>query len=143
VKLPDVNLLVYAVDQSSRHHARVRPWLEQTLSGTEEVGFAWMVLLGFLRISTNPLAFGETLSPDRALEFIDSWLGSPVATTVHPNKGHANRLRDLLAPVGTAGNLTNDAHLAALAIEHGAEVCSSDNDFARFEGLRWFNPLAD
>ncbi len=142
MKLPDVNLLIYAVDGSSRHHARIRPWLEQTLSGTEEVGFAWMVLLGFLRISTNPAAFGNTLSTERAFEFIDSWLGSPVATVVHPSEGHTNRLRDLLTPVGTAGNLTNDAHLAALAIEHGGEVCSSDNDFARFEGLRWFNPLA-
>lgn len=142
MKLPDVNLLVYAVDESSRHHARVRPWLEQTLSGTEEVGFAWMVLLGFLRISTNPVAFGNALSTERAFEFVESWLGSPVATVVHPNEGHASRLRDLLTPVGTAGNLTNDAHLAALAIEHGGEVCSSDTDFARFEGLRWFNPLA-
>ncbi|HKT83713.1 MAG TPA: type II toxin-antitoxin system VapC family toxin [Solirubrobacterales bacterium] len=142
MKLPDVNLLVYAVDESSRHHARVRPWLEQALSGTEEVGFAWMALLGFLRISTNPVAFGNALSTEQALEFIDSWLGSPVATVVHPSEGHANRLRNLLTPLGTAGNLTTDAHLAALAIEHGAELCSSDNDFARFEGLRWFNPLA-
>lgn len=143
MKLPDVNLLIYAVDDSSRHHGRVRPWLEQTLSGTEEVGFAWMVLLGFLRVSTNPVAFGNALSTERAFEFIDSWLGSPVATVVHPSEGHASRLHDLLTPIGTAGNLTNDAHLAALAIEHGAEVCSSDNDFARFAGLRWTNPLAD
>ncbi len=142
MKLPDVNLLVYAVDDSSRHYARVRPWLEQTLSGTEEVGFAWMALLGFLRISTNPIAFGNALSTEQAFEFIDSWLGSPVATVVHPSERHARRLRDLLAPLGTAGNLTSDAHLAALALEHGAELCSSDNDFARFEGLRWFNPLA-
>ena len=143
MKLPDVNLLIYAVDESSRHHTQVRPWLEETLSGTEEVGFAWMALLGFLRISTNPVAFGNALSTEHAFEFIDSWLKSPVATIVHPSEGHANRLRDLLAPLGTAGNLTTDAHLAALAIEHGAELCSSDNDFARFEGLRWFNPLAD
>lgn len=142
MKLLDVNLLVYSVDESSRHYAQVRPWLEQTLSGTEEVGFAWMVLLGFLRISTNPVAFGDALSPGRAFEFIDSWLGSPAASVVHPGEAHAKRLHDLLAPLGTAGNLTTDAHLAALAIEHGAEVCSSDNDFARFEGLRWFNPLA-
>jgi toxin-antitoxin system PIN domain toxin len=141
VKLPDVNLLVYAVDESSRHHAQVRSWLEQTLSGTEEVGFAWLVLLGFLRLSTSPVAFGEALSPDRAFEFIDSWLGSPAASVVHPSERHASCLHDLLTPLGTAGNLTSDAHLAALAIEHGAEVCSSDNDFARFEGLRWFNPL--
>jgi toxin-antitoxin system PIN domain toxin len=142
VKLPDVNLLVYAADDSSRHYARARPWLERTLSGTEEVGFAWMALLGFLRISTNPAAFGNALSPSRAFEFIESCLGSPVATIVHPSERHAGLMRELLTPLGTAGNLTSDAHLAALAIENGAELCSSDNDFARFEGLRWVNPLA-
>lgn len=142
MKLPDINLLVYAADDSSRHHARARPWLEQTLSGVEEVGFAWMVLLGFLRISTNPAAFGNALSPDRAFEYINSWLDSPAATVVHPSGRHADHMRDLLMPLGTAGNLTNDAHLAALAIEHGAELCSSDNDFSRFKGVRWSNPLA-
>jgi len=142
VKLPDVNLLVYAADDSSNHYARARPWLERTLSGTEEVGFAWMALLGFLRISTNPAAFGNALSPGRAFEFVESCLGSPVATIVHPSERHAGLMRDLLMPLGTAGNLTSDAHLAALAIEHGAELCSSDNDFSRFEGLRWVNPLA-
>ena len=141
MKLPDVNLLIYSVDDSSRHHARARSWLEQALSGTEEIGFAWMVLLGFVRISTNPVAFDNALSPARAFEFIDSWLGSPVATVIHPSEQHTGRLRDLLMPVGTAGNLTNDAHLAAIAIEHGAELCSSDNDFSRFEGVRWVNPL--
>ncbi len=143
MKLPDVNLLIYAVDESSRHHARARPWLEQTLSGTEEVGFAWLVLLGFTRISTNPAAFGNALSPSRAFEFIESWLDSPVAAVVHPTERHARHLRDLLMPLGTAGNLTSDAHLAALAIEHGAELCSHDTDFARFPGLRWHDPLAD
>jgi toxin-antitoxin system PIN domain toxin len=142
VKLLDVNLLIYAVDESSRHHARARHWLEQALSGTEEVGFAWMVLLGFLRISTNPVAFGNALSPARAFEFVNSWLDSPVATVVHPSEQHAGHLDELLTPLGTAANLTNDAHLAALAIEHGAELCSSDNDFSRFEGVRWRNPLA-
>jgi toxin-antitoxin system PIN domain toxin len=142
VKLPDVNLLIYSADESSRHYAQARPWLEQTLSGTEEVGFAWMVLLGFFRISTNPAAFGNALSPDRAFEFAESWLNSPVATVVHPSERHASHMRDLLKPLGTAGNLTNDAHLAALAIEHGAELCSSDNDFSRFAGVRWVNPLA-
>ena len=141
MKLPDVNLLIYSVDDSSRHYARARSWLEQALSGTEEIGFAWVALLGFVRISTNPAAFGNALSPDRAFEFVDSCLGSPVATVVHPSDRHAGHLLDLLAPLCTAGNLTTDAHLAALAIEHGAELCSSDNDFSRFEGLRWVNPL--
>lgn len=141
MKLPDVNLLVYAADESSRHYAQARTWLERTLSGTEEVGFAWMVLLGFVRISTNPFAFGNALAPARAFEFVDSWLGAPVATVVHPGRQHAGHMRELLMPLGTAGNLTTDAHLAALAIEHGAELCSSDNDFSRFKGLRWVNPL--
>lgn len=142
MKLPDVNLLIYAVDESSRHHARARSWLEQVLSGTEEVGFAWLALLGFIRLSTNPAAFGNALSPARAFEFVESWLGSPVATVVHPSERHAGYLRDLLEPLGTAGNLTSDAHLAALALEHGAELCSRDTDFARFKGLRWTDPLA-
>lgn len=141
MKLPDVNLLIYATDESSRHHGRARSWLEQTLSGTEEVGFAWLVLLGFIRISTNPAAFANALSTTKAFEFVSSWLDQPIATIVHPTHQHAATLRHLLEPLGTAGNLTSDAHLAALAIEHGAELCSRDADFSRFEGLRWTDPL--
>jgi toxin-antitoxin system PIN domain toxin len=141
VKLPDVNLLIYAADESSPHYAGARSWLEQTLSGTEEVGFAWLVLLGFIRISTNPLAFGNALSPPRAFEFVDSWLSQSIARIVHPTSEHLAILCRLLEPLGTAGNLTSDAHLAALAVEHGAELCSRDADFSRFEGLRWTDPL--
>jgi toxin-antitoxin system PIN domain toxin len=141
VKLPDVNLLIYAVDESSPYHTRARSWLVQSLSGTEEIGFAWLALLGFIRISTNHYAFEQALSPTRALEFVDSWLDQPVATVVHPTVQHAAVLRRLLEPLGTAGNLTSDTHLAALAIEHGAELCSRDADFSRFPGLRWADPL--
>jgi uncharacterized protein len=141
VKLPDVNLLVYVVDESSPHYASARSWLEQLLSGTEQVGFAWTALLGFVRISTNPAALGNPLSTARAFEFVESWLAQPVATIVHPTHEHATILRRLLEPIGTAGNLTTDAHLAALAIEHGAELCSRDADFSRFDGLRWTDPL--
>ncbi len=141
MKLADINLLIYAADESSPHHAKARPWLEQALSGTEEVGFAWLALLGFIRISTNPAIFANPLSPARAFEFVESWLGSQVATILHPSERHATHVRELLEAIGTAGNLTNDAHLAALAIEHGAELCSHDTDFIRFEGLRWSDPL--
>lgn len=141
MKLPDVNLLIYSVDESSPHFLKARSWLEQALSGTEEVGFAWPALLGFVRISTNPSILGNPLSPARAFEFLESWLGQSVATVVHPTHQHLNVLRKLLEPLGTAGNLTSDAHLAALAIEHGAELVSHDTDFARFEGLRWRDPL--
>ncbi len=142
MKLPDVNLLLYAIDEESPSHDRAREWLEAALSGTEEIAFAWVVLLGFLRISTKPTAIEQPLQPGDAMDHIDEWLMQPVATIVHPTSGHATVLRQLLQPLGTAGNLTTDAHLAALAVEHGAELCSSDNDFSRFEGVRWVNPLA-
>lgn len=142
MKLLDVNLLLYAIDEGSAAHDAAREWLESVLSGTEEVAFAWAVLLGFLRISTNPAAFKRPLTADEALDYIDGWLAQPVATIVDPAGEHSQALRRLLEPLGAAGNLTSDAHLAALAIERGAELCSSDNDFSRFDGLRWANPLA-
>ena len=142
MKLPDVNLLLYAVDSEAPRHARARAWLESALSGTEEVGFAWAVLLGFLRISTNPAAFDEPLDAAEAFHYVEEWLTRPVATTLAPGPGHAALMRELLQPLGTAGNLTTDAHLAALAIEHGAELCSSDTDFGRFKGLRWTDPIS-
>jgi toxin-antitoxin system PIN domain toxin len=141
VKLPDVNLLLYAIDEESARHERARKWLEETLSGTEAVAFAWAVLLGFLRISTNPAAFERPLEAGEAFDYVDGWLAQPVSTVVHPGDRHATALRKLLQPLGAAGNLTSDAHLAALAIEHGAELCSSDADFSRFDGLRWTDPL--
>lgn len=140
--LPDVNLLLYAVDEESSRHARARAWLEAVLSGTEEVGFAWAVVLGFIRISTNPVAFDNPLDAAEAFGYVEEWLARPVASTLSPGPNHVALTRELLQPLGIAGNLTTDGHLAALAIEHGAELCSSDNDFARFEGLRWRDPLS-
>jgi toxin-antitoxin system PIN domain toxin len=142
VKLPDINLLIYAIDEGSPRHRPAQLWLEQALSGTEEVCFAWLALLGFVRISTNPAALERPLSVDEAFEYVEEWLDAPVATVLHPGREHAAVLRRLLKPLGTAGNLTSDAHLAALAIEHGAELCSCDNDFSRFTGVRWRDPLA-
>lgn len=141
MKLPDVNLLLYAIDEEAPKHERAREWLEETLSGSEAVGFAWAVLLGFLRISTSATVFERPLSVSEALDCVDSWLDQPRVVAVAPTKRHPALLRELLEPLGTAGNLTSDAHIAALAIEHGAEVCSSDTDFARFGGLRWTDPL--
>lgn len=141
MKLPDLNLLIYAIDEGSPLHEQARPWLERTLSGTEEVGFAWPVLLGFIRLSTNAAVFERPLGAGEALDCVDGWLGQTVTAVVHPTPQHAALLRRLLEPLGTAGNLTTDAHLAALAIEHGAELCSHDADFSRFGGLRWSDPL--
>ncbi len=141
MKLPDVNLLLYAIDEGSPRHEGARKWLEDTLSGTETVAFAWAVLVGFLRISTNPAVLQGPLSAEEALDYVEGWLAQPCVTTVAPGNRHAAVLRELLEPLGAAGNLVSDAHLAALAIEHGAELCSCDTDFSRFGGLRWTNPL--
>jgi hypothetical protein len=141
VILPDVNLLVYAADETARNHERALAWVETTLSGTETVAFAWLVLIGFVRITTNPRSVARPWSAAQALDVVDGWLGQPAVTVVHPTDRHAAALRDLLVPLGTAGNLTSDAHLAALAIEHGATLYSADVDFSRFPGLRWVDPL--
>jgi toxin-antitoxin system PIN domain toxin len=141
VKLPDANVLLHALDERSPRHAPARAWLEATLSGTETVGLAWVVLLAVVRLATRPVIFERPLSSDEALDVLDGWLARPNVTIVEPTRRHAAVLRELLAPVGAAGNLVSDAHLAALAIEHGAELCSSDADFSRFSGLRWMDPL--
>jgi hypothetical protein len=141
VRLPDANLLLYAYDSSSAHHERARRWLEEQLSGVETFAFAWVVLLAFVRLVSNPRVFESPLPIGDALGAVDAWLAAPCATVVHPGPRHLVVLRQLLEPVGTGGNLTSDAHLAALALEHDAELCSADADFSRFPGIRWSNPL--
>ncbi len=142
MKLLDLNLLLYAVNEDAPHHARAKRWLEETLSGTETVALAWTVMLGFLRLSTRSSVFPTPLSLDEAFVAVNGWLAQPCVTVIDPGARHTSILENLLRPLGTGGNLTSDAHLAALAIEHGAELCSSDNDFDRFPGLRRTNPLA-
>ena len=109
--------------------------------GTETVGFAWNVLLGFLRLTTRTGVFPKPLAIEQALGIVDSWIRLPVVRIVEPRPCHFELLRAHLRGAGTAGNLTSDAHIAAIAIEYDAEVCSSDSDFGRFPGLRWRNPL--
>lgn len=142
MKLTDVNLLLYALDASAPRHGAARRWLEERLSGTETFAFAWSVLLAFVRLSTSPRVFADPLSAAEAFDHVDTWLAQPCAAVVHPTERHAALLRELLEPLGTAGNLTSDAHLAALAVEHGAELCSCDRDFSRFARVRWRDPLA-
>ena len=140
--LVDANLLIYAVDSDSPHHRKARRWLEELLSGTTPVGLAWVVILAFLRITTRSGILRRPLAPERALEFIDSWLAQPYVHALSPGDGHWAVLRQLLRAVGTAGNLTSDAHLAAMALERGCDVYSTDGDFGRFSGVRHVNPIA-
>ena len=138
----DVNLLIYAVNRDSPHHAKAKSWLETAVSGTETIGMPWIVLLAFLRLTTRTGLFRKPLTPHAAFDLVDDWLQQPSVTVPEPTPRHQQTMRDLISPLGTGGNLTSDAHLAALSIEHGAELCSSDNDFVRFSRLRWRNPLA-
>lgn len=141
MKLPDVNLFLYAADEASPLYGPAHAWVEATLSGSETVGLAWTTLVGFVRLSTRANLFARPLEVAEALDLVDGWLEQPCTTVVHPTDRHSTVLRELLMPLGTAGNLTTDAHLAALAIEHGAQLCSCDNDFSRFPGVSWVDPL--
>lgn len=136
MRIPDINVLVYAGDSSSSHHPPARAWIDGALSGAETIGFAIVALLGFVRIATNPRVFREPLVPSEAFDQVEEWLAQPPGTIVHPGTRHLGIWRELLEASGTAGNLTTDAHLAALAIEHGATLASFDGDLHRFAGLK-------
>jgi len=142
VKVVDLNLLLYAVNRDSPRHAEAKAWLERTLAADEPVGLPWAVLLGFVRIATSPRVFARPLTPEEAFATVDGWLDVDSVAPLSPGGDHWRIVKDLLGQTGAAGNLTTDAHLAALAIEAGAELCSSDADFGRFPKRRWVNPLA-
>jgi hypothetical protein len=141
--LPDANTLLYAVNRSSDHHPVALRALRQSFDDPRGIALSWTVLLAFLRLSTRRGIFPKPLSVDDALRVIGHWLSHPQAQVVHPGERHAEILGGLLRSSGTAGNLTTDAHLAALAIEHGATILSFDRDFARFAGVPWTLPTAD
>lgn len=138
--LIDTNILVYAVDTSAQQHPKARVWLEDTLSGTTAVGLPWIVLIGFIRLVTNHRALRSPMSVEQALKYTDHFLQQPCVTLLNPGERHWLILNRLLHDSGTAGNLTTDAHIAAIAIEHGYSVYSADNDFKRF-AVHHINPL--
>lgn len=139
--LIDANLLLYAHSSSSPHHQRARVWLEQVLSKPEPVRLSWMTILAFLRIGTDPRAYREPLSITEALGFVSGWIAQPAVEVLEPGDRHLSILNALLPASQARGPLVMDGHLAALAIEHGAVLHTTDKDFARFEGLRVVNPL--
>jgi hypothetical protein len=141
MKLVDLNLLLYAVNQDAPRHEAARSWWEEVLSGDEHVGIAWVVVLGFLRLTTRGAILPKPLRLEQAAGLIDEWFEQAACVVVHPGDRHWEILKKLLTEAGTAGNLTTDAHLAALAIEYGATLYSTDGDFSRFAGLSFENPL--
>ena len=140
--VPDINLLVHAYNSDSRVHGAAREWWEKLLNGTQPVGLAWVTVLGFVRIVTHRQILASPVPVTMACAWVRAWLAQPSVTILHPGDRHADLLIGLLEQLGSAGNLTTDAHLAALCIEHQAELHSTDADFVRFGGLRWKNPVA-
>jgi uncharacterized protein len=140
--LIDANLLLYAYDPQSEHHAASKAWLESTVSGSQMVRFAWMTLWAFLRITTNPRVYEHPLSITEAEDAIASWLAQPVVATLEPGERHWETLKRLMKDGQATGTLIMDAALAALAVEHGATLYTTDRDFSRFSELRWTNPIA-
>jgi toxin-antitoxin system PIN domain toxin len=138
----DVNLLIYAVNEDASDHKNAKAWLETAISGTETVGLPWIVLLAFMRLTTRSGLFQKPLTAEAAFDLLEAWLQQVSVIVPEPSARQLQTMRDLVSPIGLGGNLTSDAFLAALAIEHGAELCSADNDFGRFKRLRWRNPLA-
>lgn len=139
--LVDANLLLYAYHPRAEQHERARAWLEKALSGPEPVGLSWLTILAFLRLSTSPRVFERPLSAPEAEKIVSSWLAEPTVMVVGPGERHWEILRTLLLDAQVTGPLVSDAALAALALEHGATLKTTDRDFARFPGLRWENPI--
>jgi toxin-antitoxin system PIN domain toxin len=138
----DANVLLYAYDPSSPHHQAARGWFETVISKPGNIGLAWMTLLAFVRISTSPRPLEHPLSTTEALAIVSGWLEHPTVTILNPGERHWEILRDLMTKGQAHGPLIMDAHLGALAIEHGATLATTDRDFTRFPGLRILNPLA-
>ncbi len=139
--LVDANVLIYGVNADAPPHDQARRWLEQAFSGDEMIGLPWVVLLAFLRIVTRTGILDRPLAPERAYAFVDEWLSLPLVRAVSPGDEHWPIMRSLLGPLGTAGNLTTDAHIAALALENRARLATADRDFQRFPGVEVINPL--
>lgn len=139
----DVNLLIYAVDREAPHHEAAHHWWMSALAGRETIGLPWSTMLAFARLTTNPRVFTHPLTTDQAFDLLEVWTAHHHVVPVEPTSRHLPLVRGLLQTAGTAGNLVTDAHLAAIAIEHGATLFSADADFTRFPGLKWTNPLAE
>ena len=139
--IPDLNLLLYTYNQESPFHDDAQNWWEGLVNGREQVGISWTVVTGFLRLMTRRTMMTRPATPAQAVNFVHEWFRQPHIAPLNPGPQHLRILGELLAAVGTGGNLVVDAHIAALAMENGAEVHSNDSDFGRFSGLRWRNPL--
>lgn len=140
--VPDANLLIYAMNSDSDHHAAAWSWWESVQRGQERIGLTWQVMLAYIRIMTHPRLLPTPLTIDQAFADVRSWMESPITDVLLPGREHLHVMEHLLAEAELGGDMSSDAHLAALALENGGIVYSADQDFARFAAVRWVNPLA-
>jgi hypothetical protein len=143
VRILDLNVLLYATNESSVHHDTARPFLERVLTDGRTVGLPWAVVVGYLRLTTSPHVLAEPRTADESGAVVRGWLDRPEVLTPAPTSRHLDTVLELIAATGAGGNLVSDAHLGALAVEHGAELWSYDHDFARFPGVIWRSPAID
>lgn len=139
--IPDINLLIYAHNDQAPHHEKAKAWWEGLMNGKVPVGLPWISISGFIRLMTHPRVLSKPLDVETAIKHVRSWLECSSVRILHPGASFERLFLDYLLALGTAGNLTTDAQLAALAVEHQGELHSVDSDFHRFTGLRWRNPL--
>ena len=139
--LPDLNLLLYAHRTQDPNHVAARKWWQGLIDGPQEIRIPWVVAIGFIRLTTHPSSPSGPLPVDVAIEYVSSWFECPHISPIEPGTLHLTIIARILGATGVGGNLVTDAHIAACALEHNAEVHSADSDFGRFPGLRWHNPL--
>ncbi|WP_139416159.1 TA system VapC family ribonuclease toxin [Agromyces laixinhei] len=142
MRLVDANVLLYAVDRGADHHRAAKTWLDAALRGPQTVLLPWVSVLAFVRLVSHPSVYEHPLPVSDALDVVDTWLAAPSVVTPEPDARHLARIRELLGATGRGGNLVNDAHLAALALQHRATVITFDNDFGRFPDVLWERPTA-
>ena len=140
--IPDANLLIYAYDATSPLHRKAKTWWEQALSGVEPVGIPWVVITAFVRLMTHPTLSENPMTVEQCRAAVSDWLAVRHVRLLTPSTVTVQGFFDMLAAVGTGGNLTTDALIAAHAFEHGARIYSNDRDFGRFPNISWHNPLA-
>ncbi|SRR6266545_38519 len=141
--LVDANILIYAYNSSAELHGAARLWVESAFSGADPVRLSWSTIHAFLRLTTHTAVFPQPLSMEESVSIVESWLAQPAVGIVEPGSAYWSILRGLLRQARVRGALVMDAHLAALAIEHGAVLYTTDRDFRRFEGLQVMNPCGD
>lgn len=140
MKVLDLNILLYATDETSVHHRVAKRWLDRSMTSTETIGIPTSVAVGFIRLTTSARVMEAPLDVATSVGVVRGWYRRSNVTRPEPTTRHFQLIAELLGPIGAAANLVADAHLAALSIEHGAELCSFDRDFSRFSGVRWSEP---